>query len=55
MIMEPGAAPRKVWDRKQDAVAFDRTSITIADIRMPDGASLEKLGVEPDEAGRVFK
>jgi len=31
------------------SVAFYATSITIADVRMSDGASLEKIGVEPDE------
>jgi C-terminal processing protease CtpA/Prc len=31
------------------AVAFYATSITVGDVRMSDGASLEKAGVEPDE------
>jgi carboxyl-terminal processing protease len=31
------------------SVAFYATSVTIADVRMSDGASLEKIGVEPDE------
>jgi C-terminal processing protease CtpA/Prc len=31
------------------AGAFYATSITIGDVRMADGASLEKVGVEPDE------
>jgi carboxyl-terminal processing protease len=32
-----------------ETVAFYATSITIGDVRMSDGASLEKVGVEPDE------
>jgi C-terminal processing protease CtpA/Prc len=31
------------------SVAFYATSVTIADVRMSDGASLEHIGVEPDE------
>ena len=31
------------------AVAFYATSVTVADVRMSDGGSLEKTGVEPDE------
>jgi carboxyl-terminal processing protease len=31
------------------AVAFYATSVTVADVRMSDGGSLEKIGVEPDE------
>ena len=31
------------------AGAFYATSITIGDVRMSDGGSLEKQGVEPDE------
>lgn len=32
------------------AVAFYATSVTVGDVRMSDGASLEKIGVEPDES-----
>ncbi|MGE5244796.1 MAG: S41 family peptidase [Betaproteobacteria bacterium] len=32
------------------AVAFYATSITVGDVRMSDGGSLEKVGVTPDEA-----
>jgi C-terminal processing protease CtpA/Prc len=31
------------------ATAFYGTSVTVADVRMSDGGSLEKTGVEPDE------
>jgi C-terminal processing protease CtpA/Prc len=31
------------------AVAFYGTSVTVGDVRMSDGASLEKVGVQPDE------
>jgi C-terminal processing protease CtpA/Prc len=31
------------------SVAFFGTSITVADLRMSDGATLEKIGVTPDE------
>lgn len=31
------------------SVAFYATSITVADLRMPDGFTLEKVGVTPDE------
>ena len=31
------------------AVAFYATSVTVGDVRMSDGASLEKAGVQPDE------
>ena len=31
------------------AVGFYAASVTVADVRMSDGASLEKVGVEPDE------
>jgi carboxyl-terminal processing protease len=31
------------------AVAFYATSVTVGDVRMSDGASLEKVGVQPDE------
>jgi carboxyl-terminal processing protease len=30
-------------------VAFYATSVTVGDVRMSDGASLEKIGVDPDE------
>jgi hypothetical protein len=29
--------------------------LTVADVRMSDGGSLEKAGLEPDEAGELFK
>jgi carboxyl-terminal processing protease len=31
------------------AIALYATSVTVADVRMSDGASLEKIGVEPDD------
>ena len=31
------------------STAFYGTSVTVADVRMSDGGSLEKAGVEPDE------
>jgi carboxyl-terminal processing protease len=36
------------------AVAFYATSVTVADVRMSDGGSLEKIGVRPDQAAALF-
>lgn len=45
-VMTSRVFPHKVG---VGAVAFYATSITVGDVRMSDGASLEKTGVEPDE------
>ena len=37
----------QTYDHRMAGLVFS-TSITIADIIMPDGKSLEKVGVEPD-------
>ena len=45
-VMSSRVFPHKVGS---PSVAFYAASVTVADVRMSDGASLEKIGVEPDE------
>jgi carboxyl-terminal processing protease len=45
-VMTSRMFPHKIG---MGAVAFYATSVTVGDVRMSDGASLEKAGVQPDE------
>ena len=39
----------RMFPHKIAGVGFYATSVTVGDVRMSDGLSLEKTGVEPDE------
>jgi carboxyl-terminal processing protease len=45
-VMTSRMFPHKIG---MGAVAFYATSVTVGDVRMSDGASLERVGVQPDE------